>query len=467
MAKDSNVNFKITLDTRSVAKDGTYPLKLYISFNRKTVRKSLKDIVSHYQNNMAKENENIKLRTNFTIEEFEYILSDSNKDFTTIKKRDKIEHKKFLADLELKAQNVINKMKEFSYAQFDSLFFGEKTSNALIKDNVVYQYIQYIKSFSDNQVQSKELYFLSLKKIYKHIKKKDLGPKGFNCDKLLSQDYICPHFSFFEISKDVLEEMKSDTNLGISVTTLGIYFRNLRSIFNSAISINAIPKEAFPFYHKKDNPNGFKIPLANHNKKNLPDDILFKLKEVELSYSPANQRARDFWFLSFYLNGLNINDILQIKFGNMMQGGFIEVVRNKTKYSTAEQKTILISIVPQADVIIKKYMVKSDLTANEYIFPFLKPLDSPDETKKKIKLFIRTVNKGIARITKDLGIDLDIKSYHARYSFSNVAKNKGASMEFISEALGHSTLNTTKLYLDSFKDEKIKSTTKTIFEDFT
>ena len=123
MAKDSNVNFKITLDTRSIAKDGTYPLKLYISFNRETVRKSLKDIVSHYQNNMAKENENIKLRTNFTIEEFEYILSDSNKDFTTIKKRDKIEHKKFLADLELKAQNVINKMKEFSFAQFDSLFF--------------------------------------------------------------------------------------------------------------------------------------------------------------------------------------------------------------------------------------------------------------------------------------------------------------------------------------------------------
>lgn len=467
MAKDSNVNFKIILDTRNVAKDGKYPLKLYISFNRKAKRKSLKDIVTYYQNNMAQENDNIKLRTNFTIEEFEYILSDSNKDFATIKKRDKIEHKKFFADLELKAQNVINKMKVFSFAQFDSLFFGEKTSKSSIKDNVVYQYIQYIQSFSDNQVQSKELYFLSLKKIYKHIKKKDLGPKGFNCDELLSKDYICPEFSFYEITKDVLDEMKSDNNLGINVTTLGIYLRNLRSIFNTAISKNAIPKEALPFYHKNDNPNGFKIPLANHNKKNLPDDVLFKLKEVELSYSPANQRARDFWFLSFYLNGLNINDILQIKFGNIMPGGFIQVIRNKTKYSTSDQKTILISIVPQADDIIKKYMVKSDLTSNEYIFPFLNPLDSPEETKRKIKLFIRTINNGIARITKDLGIDIDIKSYHARYSYSNVAKNKGASMEFISEALGHSTLNTTKIYLDSFKDEKIKSTTKTIFEDFT
>jgi hypothetical protein len=201
MAKDSNVNFKIILDTRNVAKDGKYPLKLYISFNRKAKRKSLKDIVTYYQNNMAQENDNIKLRTNFTIEEFEYILSDSNKDFATIKKRDKIEHKKFFADLELKAQNVINKMKVFSFAQFDSLFFGEKTSKSSIKDNVVYQYIQYIQSFSDNQVQSKELYFLSLKKIYKHIKKKDLGPKGFNCDELLSKDYICPEFSFYEITK--------------------------------------------------------------------------------------------------------------------------------------------------------------------------------------------------------------------------------------------------------------------------
>lgn len=467
MANDSNVNFKIILDTRNKAKDGKYPLKLYISFNREPKRKSLKDLVTHYQNNMAQENDTIKLRTNFTKEEFDYILSDSNKDFDTIKKKEKIEHKKFFADLELKAQNVINKMKVFSFAQFDSLFFGEKTSKSSIKDNVVYQYIDYIKSFSDNQVQSKELYFLSLKKIYKHIKNKDLGSKGFNCDELLSQGYICPNFSFYEITKDVLNEMKSDNNLGINVTTLGIYLRNLRSIFNSAIRKNAIPQEAFPFYHKKDNPNGFKIPIASHTKKNLPDDVLFKLKEADLSYSPANQRARDFWFLSFYLNGLNINDILQIKFGNMMPDGFIKVIRNKTKYSTADQKTILISIVPQADEIIKKYMIKSDLNPNEYIFPFLNPLDSPEETKRKIKLFIRTVNKGMARITKTLGIDLNIKSYHARYSYSNVAKNKGISTEFISEALGHSTLNTTKVYLDSFKDEKIKSTTKTIFEDFT
>jgi site-specific recombinase XerD len=44
----------------------------------------------------------------------------------------------------------------------------------------------------------------------------------------------------------------------------------------------------------------------------------------------------------------------------------------------------------------------------------------------------------------------------ARHSFSTVLKRSGASIEFISESLGHSNLKTTENYLDSFEDETRK-----------
>ncbi|NMC59925.1 MAG: tyrosine-type recombinase/integrase, partial [Candidatus Methanofastidiosa archaeon] len=43
-----------------------------------------------------------------------------------------------------------------------------------------------------------------------------------------------------------------------------------------------------------------------------------------------------------------------------------------------------------------------------------------------------------------------VSSYVARHSWATIAKNSGTSTEFISEALGHSSVTVTKRYLDSF-----------------
>jgi site-specific recombinase XerD len=50
-----------------------------------------------------------------------------------------------------------------------------------------------------------------------------------------------------------------------------------------------------------------------------------------------------------------------------------------------------------------------------------------------------------------VGIKEKVSSYVARHSFSTIAKNSGTSIEFISEALGHSSVTVTKRYLKSFE----------------
>jgi site-specific recombinase XerD len=67
--------------------------------------------------------------------------------------------------------------------------------------------------------------------------------------------------------------------------------------------------------------------------------------------------------------------------------------------------------------------------------------------------------KYIARLA---GIDFSLSTYAARHSFATVLKNSGVNVALISEALGHSDLTTTQIYLDSFENRQIDDALKNL-----
>jgi site-specific recombinase XerD len=71
----------------------------------------------------------------------------------------------------------------------------------------------------------------------------------------------------------------------------------------------------------------------------------------------------------------------------------------------------------------------------------------------------KTINKYMKLIAAELKINKEVTTYFARHSFATVLRNSGASMEFISEALGHSDMKTTKNYLAGFEQATIHKTT--------
>jgi site-specific recombinase XerD len=58
-----------------------------------------------------------------------------------------------------------------------------------------------------------------------------------------------------------------------------------------------------------------------------------------------------------------------------------------------------------------------------------------------------------------LNLDKDVTTYFARHSFATVLKRSGAKIEMISELLGHSSVDITESYLDSFEKEHIQKET--------
>ena len=55
-------------------------------------------------------------------------------------------------------------------------------------------------------------------------------------------------------------------------------------------------------------------------------------------------------------------------------------------------------------------------------------------------------------IAQDLGIKNKATTYSARHSFATILQRSGVDTSFISEALGHSNVQTTADYLAGFED---------------
>jgi integrase len=91
---------------------------------------------------------------------------------------------------------------------------------------------------------------------------------------------------------------------------------------------------------------------------------------------------------------------------------------------------------------------------DQYVFPILERGLTPEQEYFKIQWVTCQINKYIRVIAEKVGIKNKVTSYTARHSFATVLKRSGASIEFISESLGHSNLQTTENYLADFEIEE-------------
>jgi len=99
---------------------------------------------------------------------------------------------------------------------------------------------------------------------------------------------------------------------------------------------------------------------------------------------------------------------------------------------------------------------------SNFIFPILEKGLTPERERQLIQQLTGVINDHMKAIAKKIGIESDCTTYAARHRFSTVLQRSGASTEFISEALGHSSVKTTVNYLAGFEDETKKETVKAL-----
>ena len=238
---------------------------------------------------------------------------------------------------------------------------------------------------------------------------------------------------------------------GNKETTMSLMFRTLRSAYNKAIESKCARKSDYPFNDYRIS----KFDVSTEKRAIAKADVLkFSTDVHSIGKQQYVQLSKDIFIFSYLCGGINFTDIANLTKDNIIEGKRLHYIRQKTG------KLIKLGLSEEALKIIKRYAVES----KGYLFPILNAQlhKTPLQKQNRIHKMLGKVNKNLKLLAAQLGVEANLTTYVARHSFASVLKKSGVNIALISEALGHSDITTTQIYLDSFDNEQIDNAMKNL-----
>ena len=389
----NGVVVSVLLDTRTVNKEGTYPVKIKVYFQGKP---------KYYPTGICMS----------TKEELEEVLESKSKKNIEIQD---IIHKEF--NRISKNVNILVERGTFSFSNLNNML-GKNiggTLNEMISAK--------IKELENEEKFGTSAFYKGTLSLLKRYMKHDVPIK--------------------EVTVEWLNGLEKFILKTANQTTVAMNMRNIRAIMNIAKQLGVIRESDYPFGRGK-----YQIKEGSGKKKALNKKQLKAIAEYS-DGSMTTEFYRDLWLFIYFCNGLNVADLISLKFSDI-QNGEISFIRKKTKDRTRDVKRIYAAITPEMYSIINKW--GNDPKKSVYIFPFLKPGDSAWEHEKKKKNLTKLINKRMKMIGEKLNLG-KITTYVARHTYATVLRNEGVPISIISPMLGHSSVTTTEIYLADLESE--------------
>jgi integrase len=398
--KAAKAQASIYLDELRVKKNGKCSVKIRVTYNRKR---------AYFPTGI-----------DLTPEDFQQVMHGQRRTTDQREALLKLNH------LFGKAETLIEKLPVFTFSAFEENYLEQR--NTL--NSVSFAFEKNIERLrSENRLGTADCYEWANKSISEFRK----------------------NLTFAEVTPDLLKkyEIKMLKD-GKSTSTISIYLRCLRAIFNQ----QNIDRSLYPFGEQK---NKYSLPTSRNIKKALTIEEIAKIYNYEAPAGSTKEMAKDYWLFLYLCNGMNVKDFCLLKWSNI-DGQMLNYNRAKTQRSRKESKLISVALKPETMEILKKWGQPS-ISKDAYIFPHLKPQMSAENERAAYKQLTKIINLYMKRICTELDLNRDVTTYFARHSFATVLKRSGAKIEMISELLGHSSVDITESYLDSFEKEHIQKET--------
>lgn len=266
-------------------------------------------------------------------------------------------------------------------------------------------------------------------------------------DPLLSEKY------FEDIDLAYLQRLDAwFEERGVTTNSRAVYYRNIKSVFNSAIA-GELTSE-YPFKR-------FKIKTTPTPKRNLSLEELRLLGSFPCTYG-SHAKYRDLFMLMFYMRGINAVDLFGLKQSNIRDGR-INYIRAKTG------KPYSVKIEPEMQEIIDRYKGK------DYLINVCDGTKNEKEWTARYKGFLKRMDRGLKKIgpitwTRQQGpspvfkpILPMISQYWCRHTTATLMAKMGVSLQFIAASLGHGHGNkTTNIYIEISEEDVDKANRKLI-----
>lgn len=386
-------NIVISLDTRRIKKDGTYPLVMRLGHNERTTSIPLN--IDLFKKDWDDEKRLVKKT---------YIGSES---FTRLNNR--------IQKSKTDAMDIILKLQDSGQIEMLSVV---ELKDKIERKNQPTSFLNYTNEIikelkSSNRFGTAESYSIVLNILKNFNEKADLSFRDVNY-KFLTK------FEGKHLGK------------GNSYNGLAVYMRTIRAIFNKAIKSGLVEKEFYPF-------TDYKIKTVPTEKRALELEWLNAIINKDLPHNHPCFNARNYFVASYMMYGMNFTDMAFLRKDSIISGR-IQYRRRKTS------KLYDIKITENLKTILDYYIDKNP--ESEFVFSILKRKEQAHQYQD-IQWERKRYNKKLKILAKMCDIEQALTSYVSRHSFATQAMLLEVPLNAISTMLGHSSLKTTEIYLKS------------------
>ena len=200
---------------------------------------------------------------------------------------------------------------------------------------------------------------------------------------------------------------------GLNTTTQGIHIRQLKSFILPQINMGNVIYKVNPFYNVS-------MPESQERELDITVEEFKLIRDSTFKEKPLRV-ARDLFCLSYYLGGINLIDLMDINFKNT---DVIDYVREKSSNMKRGEKRISLTIPPEAQPIIKRWIGRNGKLDFGYNYTY----DN----------FRKYVTSQIKRLAKKLAINKRVVYYSARKSLVQHGFELGISLEILEYSIGQS-----------------------------
>lgn len=258
-------------------------------------------------------------------------------------------------------------------------------------------------------------------------------------------------FSFIDLDLSFLERWEAFLlKSGCSLNGVAVYMRQLKAIYNRAISRGLVKRQYYPF-------DEYRIKTEVTRKRALTKEQMEAIIAYPVEEGTSIFHSKNYFLFSFFTRGMNFADLSRLKAENIINNR-IEYVRAKTKNarSRGDGRAFSIPIRDKVKEIVAYY--RKNHFDGVYLFPILgKEYASRISEKYAVNKKSLQVNRDLQTICRALGIPSPemITFYSARHTWATLTKRAGGSTELIQEGLGHGNVKTTEVYLAQFANEDL------------
>jgi len=233
---------------------------------------------------------------------------------------------------------------------------------------------------------------------------------------------------------------------GLQPNTISFYMRNLRAIYNKAVSSRRIvAKTEDPFA-------GVYTKVKTTAKRALTEEETIRMHDIDFDalrsrYAPdsseyqyiekLNYAWRLFMFC-FQAQGMCFIDMAYLRKTNI-KDGICSYYRQKTG------QQIVLKVNKGMQHIIDSFA--ADVRDSLYLFPILKHEGAL--ARKDYESALRTQNRRLKVLSGMAGVDKRVTTHVARHTFATITRGGGLPAGVISEMLGHTTERMTHNYFAS------------------